>query len=116
MIWVLIVVVAVLLIAAFLALLAGRLPYDGLSEPVHTTPPIELPEAADPDDVAALHFDTALRGYRMDQVDAALNTLQKRIAALEEQVTRSAAPAAPAAPTSAAADPTHTARHSREED
>ena len=89
MIWVLIVVVAVLLIAVFLALLAGRLPYDRMSEPVHSTPPIELPAAAGPDDVAALHFDTALRGYRMDQVDAALNTLQKRIAALEDEVSGS---------------------------
>lgn len=86
MIWVLVVVVAVLLIATFLALLAGRLPYDAMSEPVHSTPPIELPDDADPDDVAALHFDTALRGYRMDQVDQALSILQKRIAALEAEL------------------------------
>jgi DivIVA domain-containing protein len=115
-IWVLIVVVAILLIAVFLALLAGRLPYDGMSEPVHSTPQIDLPAAADPDDVAALHFDTALRGYRMDQVDAALNTLQKRIAALEEQVTPSAAPAAPPAAPDTPLDPTHVARHSRGEE
>lgn len=95
MIWVLIVVVAVLLIAAFLAMLAGRLPYDGLSDPVHSTPPIDLPAQADPDDIAGLHFDTALRGYRMDQVDAALDILQKRVAALEDEVarTRTADPA-----------------------
>lgn len=86
MIWVLVVVVAVVLIAAFLAMLAGRLPHDGMSEPVHTTPAIDLPVDAGPDDVAALHFDTALRGYRMDQVDAALRTLQKRIATLEAAV------------------------------
>lgn len=83
MIWVLVVVVAVVLIAAFLAMLAGRLPYDGMSEPVHTTPAVDLPVDAGPDDVAALHFDTALRGYRMDQVDAALRVLQRRIATLE---------------------------------
>lgn len=86
MIWVLIVAVAVLLVAAFLAMLAGRLPYDGLSEPVHTTPRTDLPADADADDIAFLHFDTALRGYRMDQVDAVLRTLQNRVAALEDEV------------------------------
>ena len=90
MIWVLIVVVAVLLVAAFLAMLAGRLPYDGLSEPVHTTPRIDLPADLDADDIAALHFDTALRGYRMDQVDAVLRTLKNRVAALEDEGARSA--------------------------
>ena len=89
MIWVLIVVVAVLLVAAFLAMLAGRLPYDGLSEPVHTTPRIDLPADLDADDIAALQFDTALRGYRMDQVDAVLRTLKNRVAALEDEVARS---------------------------
>ena len=98
MIWVLVVVVAVVLIAAFLAMLAGRLPYDGMSEPVHTTPAVDLPVDAGPDDVAALHFDTALRGYRMDQVDQALNILQKRIAALEEDVAGTPAGATPSPP------------------
>ena len=83
MFWVLVVVVAVLVIVAFLAMLAGRLPYDGMAEPVHTTPPVELPERPGPNDVAALRFDTALRGYRMDQVDEALSALQRRIAELE---------------------------------
>lgn len=90
MFWVLVVAMAVLVIAAFLAMLAGRLPYEAMSPPVHSTPPIELPEQVGPDDVAALRFDTALRGYRMDQVDAALNALQKRIAALEDQAARPA--------------------------
>ncbi|MCA1782824.1 MAG: DivIVA domain-containing protein [Dermatophilaceae bacterium] len=117
MIWVLIVVVAVMLIAAFLAMLAGRLSYDGLSAPVHSAPAIELPADAGPDDIAALHFDTALRGYRMDQVDVALRTLQKRIADLEEQVPLSATPAAETTVAeTTVADPTHIARHSRRED
>ncbi|MGA8045588.1 MAG: DivIVA domain-containing protein [Dermatophilaceae bacterium] len=83
MFWVLIVVVAVVIIVAVLAMLAGRLPYDGMAEPVHTTPPVQLPRHPGPDDVAALRFDTALRGYRMDQVDEALAALQRRIAELE---------------------------------
>ncbi|WP_193315116.1 DivIVA domain-containing protein [Nostocoides sp. F2B08] len=90
MFWVLVVVVAVALIVGFLAMLAGRLPYDGMAEPVHTTPPVRLPEQPGPDDVAALRFDTALRGYRMDQVDDALSALRRRIAELESEVDRSA--------------------------
>ena len=35
------------------------------------------------DDVDAVRFDTALRGYRMDQVDDVLDRLQQRIAELE---------------------------------
>lgn len=86
MIWVFIVVVAVLVIAAFLALLAGRLPYEPMSEPAHSTPTLELPDDAGPAEIAAVRFDTALRGYRMDQVDDALKVLQKRVTVLEAQV------------------------------
>ena len=81
--WVLVVVVGGGLIGVLLAMLAGRWPYDGLAEPVHTTPPVRLPRQPGPDDVAALRFDTALRGYRMDQVDEALSILQRRLAELE---------------------------------
>ncbi|HHU08823.1 MAG TPA: DivIVA domain-containing protein [Intrasporangiaceae bacterium] len=88
MIWVFVVVVAVLVIAAFLALLAGRVPYDRMSEPVHTTPVLEFPEDAGPEDIAAVRFDTALRGYRMDQVDDALKVLQKRLTVLEAELAR----------------------------
>ena len=34
-------------------------------------------------EITAVRFDTALRGYRMDQVDAVLDRLQTRIAELE---------------------------------
>lgn len=88
MIWVFVVVVAVLLIAAFLALLAGRVPYDRMSEPAHSTPVLELPDDAGPQDIAAIRFDTALRGYRMDQVDDALKVLQKRLTVLQAELTR----------------------------
>ena len=79
MIWVFVVVVAVLVIAAFLALLAGRVPYDRMSEPVHTTPVLEFPEDAGPEDIAAVRFDTALRGYRMSEVDALLDRLASQL-------------------------------------
>lgn len=83
MVWVLVVTVAVLVIAVFLGLLAGTVPFDRMSEPTHTTPAIDLPAEAGPADVDALRFDTALRGYRMDQVDEALAVLRQRIADLE---------------------------------
>lgn len=85
MIWGLIVAVAVVLIAAFVAMLARRLPFDTMSEPTHTTPAVELPADAGADDINALRFDTALRGYRMDQVDEALRILRARIGELEAQ-------------------------------
>ena len=86
MVWVFFVAVAVLVMAGFLALLAGRIPYERMSEPTHTTPAIDLPESAGSDDIAVLRFDTALRGYRMDQVDEALGILHKRVAALEAEL------------------------------
>ncbi|MDO5503140.1 MAG: DivIVA domain-containing protein [Actinomycetia bacterium] len=95
MVWVLLVAVAVVLIAAFLALLAGRVPVDRLAEPVHSTPQIQLPADAGASEVDNLRFDTALRGYRMDQVDQALDQLRDRLAELEDElaeVRRSAAP------------------------
>lgn len=86
MVWVFFVAVAVLVIAGFLALLTGRVPFETMSPPTHTTPPVDLPESARSDDVVALRFDTALRGYRMDQVDEALGVLSARIAALEAEL------------------------------
>jgi len=82
-VWVLLVAVAVLVIVLFLGLLAGKLPLDRMSEPTHTTPGLALSESAGPADIDALRFDTALRGYRMDQVDEALALLRQRIADLE---------------------------------
>lgn len=86
MVWVLFVVVAVLVIAVTLGLLAGRIPFDRLSEPTHTTPALGLPRDATPEDVENIRFDTALRGYRMDQVDEALAILRSRIERLEQQL------------------------------
>lgn len=88
MVWVLIVAVAVLLIAGFLALLSGLVPFERLSEPTHTTPALSLSETAAPDDVVDLRFDTAFRGYRMDQVDDALEILEQRLRALEADLDR----------------------------
>jgi len=48
------------------------------------------------DYIARLHFDQALRGYRMDQVDEVIDALNARL--LELQTQGAALPAAPADP------------------
>ena len=83
MIWVLFIVVAVLLVGAFAALLGGRLGYDPMAEATRTQGDPGLGEQFTSHDVADVHFDTAFRGYRMDQVDQVLDRLQDRIAELE---------------------------------
>ena len=86
MIWVVFIVVAVLVLGAFAALVAGRLGYDPLAEPTTSQSHPELGEAFAPEQIADIRFDTALRGYRMDQVDEVLDRLQARIADLEAQL------------------------------
>ena len=83
MIWVLFIAVGVLVIGALAALIAGRVRYDPLSEATMTQADPILSEEFGSGEIAAVRFDTALRGYRMDQVDAVLDRLQTRIAELE---------------------------------
>lgn len=83
MIWVFFIAVAVVLVGGFAALIVGRAGYDPLAEATTTQHDAALPEELHAADVAGVHFDTALRGYRMDQVDAVLDQLQRRIAELE---------------------------------
>jgi DivIVA domain-containing protein len=82
-IWVLFIVVAVVVIGGFAALVTGRVGYDPLAEATTTQHDPQLGEDFHAEEVASVRFDTALRGYRMDQVDAVLDTLQRRIARLE---------------------------------
>ena len=83
MIWVFFIAVAVLVVGAFAALVVGRVGYDPLSEPTTSQSDPILSEDFGSGEVSAVRFDTALRGYRMDQVDAVLDRLQTRIAELE---------------------------------
>jgi DivIVA domain-containing protein len=46
------------------------------------------------DDLAQLHFDQALRGYRMNQVDEVIDALSARLRELESQVASPSAGAA----------------------
>ncbi len=83
MIWVFFTVIAVLLIGAVAALVTGRLGYDPMAEATTTQSTPTLTDGFASDEISAVRFDTALRGYRMDQVDAVLDRLQARIAELE---------------------------------
>lgn len=88
MIWIFLIAVAVLLVAAFGALLVGRIPFDPMSEPTHTQPDPGLPLVPRAADITNVRFDTALRGYRMDQVDEVLDRLQGHIAEQEREIAR----------------------------
>ncbi len=84
MIWIFFILVALLVVIGFAAVIAGRVAPDPMADPVSSTPHHGLP----PGDFRAeaidrVHFDTALRGYRMDQVDEVIDRLQLRIAELE---------------------------------
>lgn len=52
----------------------------GLAEPDPRLPPVLLPEQVQPGDIGKLKFSVALRGYRMDQVDAVLARLESALA------------------------------------
>lgn len=87
MIW-LALLVAVVLVGLTTAAVLGRV--DGsLGEPTTTMSHVPLPEdALTPGDLDGLRFDTALRGYRMNEVDAVVDRLRREIDDLHEQVAR----------------------------
>jgi DivIVA domain-containing protein len=87
-IWVLFIAVAVLLVGAFAALIVGWVGYDPLAQATTTQRDPGLPGSFSAEDLADVHFDTALRGYRMDQVDAVLDRLGERLAQLEADQVR----------------------------
>lgn len=83
MIWVLFIVVGVLLVGGFAALVTRRADYDPMAEATTTQSDPQLSQGFGSGEISSIRFDTALRGYRMDQVDAVLDQLQARIADLE---------------------------------
>ena len=80
---VILVLVAVALVAAVLGVANGRLRADPMAEAVRSTPDPGLPEHPLAVDVDAVRFDTALRGYRMDDVDDRLQGLRHDLAERE---------------------------------
>ncbi|MFC7400697.1 DivIVA domain-containing protein [Citricoccus sp. GCM10030269] len=87
---VVLVLVAAVVVVGLLALaLTGRTGFARpLSEPVRTLPPVLLPEDPDPSDLERLRFSPALRGYRMDQVDQALDRLAEALAERDAEIER----------------------------
>jgi DivIVA domain-containing protein len=85
-IWVVFIVVALAVLGLFAALLAGRIDYDPLSDPTASQPDTGLPDEPYAEDITGVRFDTALRGYRMDQVDDVLDRLHQRLGEREAQL------------------------------
>lgn len=86
-IWLILVVVVVLVVLTTAAVL-GRV--DGSLDAATTSLSHEpLPQTPlTSGDFAELHFDTALRGYRMNQVDGVLDRLRREVADLGDEVAR----------------------------
>lgn len=79
--WVL-AVVALLLIVALALVVAGKLP--PVPQPTERGLSAQLPGRPTAADVDLLRLPVALRGYRMEEVDAALAVLRDRLAELEQ--------------------------------
>jgi DivIVA domain-containing protein len=95
---VLVLMVAVVVVGLIATALAGRTGFARpLAEPLRTLPPVLLPADPEPADVDRLRFSTALRGYRMDQVDETLQRLAAALADRDAQIAalRQQAPAGP---------------------
>jgi DivIVA domain-containing protein len=78
-----ILLIAVLLIGLTAAAVMGRIG-GFMAEPTSTHAVSGVPTGSpSAGDVGAVHFDQALRGYRMDQVDEAIDALVARLRELE---------------------------------
>lgn len=67
---------AVALVTTVLAVAAGRVAVDPLADAVTSTPDHGLPHEPSAADVDDVRFDTAPRGYRMQDVDVRLAALR----------------------------------------
>ena len=78
------VVVAVVTAAAVLGRVDGS-----LADATTTMSHVPLPEdQLTPDDIDELRFDTAMRGYRMSQVDAVIDRMRREIGDLDDELSR----------------------------
>lgn len=80
--------IIVLLAVAFgIALVAaGR--GKGLMPVEPDRPPLDLPELPSSDDIDRISFSLGVRGYRMDEVDLALERVRATLRTYEEELTR----------------------------
>jgi DivIVA domain-containing protein len=82
------VLVALAVVAGVAAVALGHV-RGGLDEPTHTRPYRPLPEGRlEADDVDDVRFSLALRGYRMEEVDAVLTRLSVALAERDDEVRR----------------------------
>lgn len=79
------VLVLVLLVGLTAAAVMGRIG-GSMAEATSSRAFVGLPRSPSADDVAELHLDQALRGYRMDQVDEVIDALSARLRELESEV------------------------------
>ncbi len=86
MIWALFGVVAIGLVGVVAALASSRWHYDPMSNAASSVADAGLPDVVHAGDVDNVRFDTALRGYRIDQVDEVLDRLRDRIREQETMV------------------------------
>jgi DivIVA domain-containing protein len=78
------VVVAVVTAAAILGRVDGS-----LADATTTMSHVPLPDdQLTPADIDELRFDTAMRGYRMSQVDAVIDRLRREIGDLDDELAR----------------------------
>lgn len=83
--WVLSALVVAGLAFAVVVVVTGRA--EVMAEmPADATPQLASGDPIRPADVAAARFDLALRGYRMDQVDALLDRVSTELAARDEEI------------------------------
>lgn len=83
MVWVLFLLVALLVIAVTAAAFFARITPEPVPAPVTSTPLPMLDSPITADDLDAIRFDTAVRGYRADQVDEVMDRVAERIRQLE---------------------------------
>lgn len=93
------ILVAIAVIAGIVLLATGRV-RDGLPDVDETRTALGMPQAPvgdlRPEDIEQVRIDQALRGYRMDEVDALIDRLTAEIAALRGGEEASSAPEAAA--------------------
>lgn len=81
-------VLAVLVVGCFAAVVMNRFP-GSMPQSVPDKLPVSLPDSdVSPTDVADVRFPLELRGYQMQAVDAALETLTQELAARDAEIER----------------------------
>ena len=83
--WTLVGIIVAIFVLVF-ALAGSYNKFSGeMSEPGEESPRVHLGEDFTASDIEQIRFTPAIRGYRMDQVDAVIQQLQQRIADYEAE-------------------------------